>query len=132
MVTNYKGNVMSKKNKEIEGQKSLKYYLTPKCKEAITEPSVTPIHPHSAKKQTPPSNSEDPAEKRANLELPTQQTSPKRNLIKELQATQSKKMNEDTEESHTIPENPSKNPSLSIIDENETEELPRKTILCMK
>ena len=123
---------MSKKNKEIDGQKSLKYYLTPKCKEAITEPSVTPIHLHSAKKRTPPSNSEDPAEKRANLELPSQQTSFKRNLIKELQATQLKKMNEDTEESHTIQDYQKKNPSLSVTDENETEELPRKMILYMK
>ena len=52
---------MSKKYREVEGQKSLKYFLTPKCKEAITEPSVTPIHPQSAKKRTPPSNSDDQA-----------------------------------------------------------------------
>ena len=125
---------MLKKNREVEGQKSLKYYLTPKCKEAITEPNVTPIHPQSAKKRTPPSNSDDLAIKRANLDLISHQTRLKKSLIQELQTTQSSNMDEITEEHQPHPGNlkTKPNPTLPVSDDDETEELPRKMILCIK
>ena len=66
------------------------------------------------------------------MDLNSSHTSPKKNLIQELQTTQSASVEEITEEQHRKPQEMKTNSIQLLSDNDEMEELPRKMILCMK
>ena len=112
---------MLRKVREIEGQKSLKHFLTSECKEVTTEPNVTPIHPQSAERRTLPSAEEDPIVKKPNLDTDNKRIeTPNKNLLPDLNTP-------DSSSNMSNMEDKSNNHN-----EEETEELSQKTILCMK